>query len=430
MLQILVDNLLLVGLLLLKGFFSGSEIALVNADRLHLQHLAREGDRGAGLALRMLERPEVLLTTTLIGTNISTVSLVTIGTAMIIRAAGEGGDLYAFAVLTPLLLILGEIVPKSVYQQNADRLAPRIIFPLWSLSLLLAPVTLLFSASARTLARLIGSPIERAPVLASKHMIRAVVRTSDRAKGVDIFDRHRIQRAMRFSDLMVSEVMVPLSEVSRVAAAATLADALEVVHGTGVYTLIVHGAATDDVVGVLALSPWEVAEGLPLEEPVEQRMRTPLFVPESKPASALADALHRQPGGVAVVVGERGAAMGVVTLEGIYAEVTGPMDSGFRLGPHADPELTAVEELDEDELLIGGRVPVQTLVELLEYELPAHAGRTVGGLMLRELSKVPAEGDRVRIGEFTLTVVEASAREVRKVRVVRGQGGPETPDAR
>ncbi len=426
MLEALVDTLLLLGLLLVKGFFSGSEIALVNTDRLHLQHRAREGDRGAGLALRMLETPEVLLSTTLIGTNIATVTLVTVGTAMIIRLAGEGGDLYAFLVLTPLLLVFGEIVPKSVYQQNANRLAPRIIFPLWSLSLLLAPITWLFGASARLLARALGTPIERPPVLASKHMIRAIVRTSDRAAGVDVFDRKRIQRAMRFSDLSVSEIQIPLVEVPSVPASCTLGELRDAVRSSGLHTLLVHEADRSNVVGTVAMPPWELVAERDWEQALGEWTQPPLFVPETGKASVLVEALRQRDDAMAVVVGERGVATGVVTLGAIFAEVTGPMDSGFRVAPRVPEELGAVEELGEDHFIVGGRVPVQTLAELLDAELPSHKGRTVGGLMMRELSAVPAVGDEITVGDFVLTVVEASLREVRKVRVKRPSSVGET----
>lgn len=419
MIDALLDVLLLGGLLMIKGFFSGAEIALVNTDRLHLQHRAREGDRGARLALRMLETPEVLLSTTLIGTNIATITLVTVGTALIIRLAGDGGDLYAFALLTPLLLIFGEIVPKSIYQQNADRLAPRIIFPLWSLSLLLAPIAWVFGATARLLAKALGTPIERPPVLASKHMIRAVVRTSDRAAGLDIFDRRRIQRAMRFSDLAISEVLLPLSEVPTIELGATLGEARDLVRTSGRYTLLVHDTERSNVVGTLVLRPWQLLGGQDWSQPVSTHFRAPYFVPENSKAAPLVDALRAREDTMAVVVGERGVATGVVTVGAIFAEVTGPMDSGFHVAPGVCRELVSVEEIEEDVYLIGGRVPVQTIAEMMEAELPEHAGRTVGGLMMRELSTVPAIGDQVRIGDFLLTVVEASPREVRRLRLAR-----------
>ncbi len=113
-------------LLVLQAFFSGAEIAIVNCDRNKLKHRAKQGDAGSKLALELLERPEVILSTTLVGTNISLVLLTAIATTAMIAAVGDRGDFYATLLLIPVTLILGEVVPKSVFQQRANELTPRI----------------------------------------------------------------------------------------------------------------------------------------------------------------------------------------------------------------------------------------------------------------------------------------------------------------
>lgn len=146
MTELLFILLGMVVLLLMKGFFSGSEIALVNSDKIKLHHRANQGHKGAKLVLKLFRTPDVLLGTTLVGTNISTVSLTTIGTMMMISHFGENGDLIAFLVFTPLFLIFGEIVPKSVYQQKSDVISPIIVYPLKLFSILFAPVIFVFCA--------------------------------------------------------------------------------------------------------------------------------------------------------------------------------------------------------------------------------------------------------------------------------------------
>lgn len=141
-------------LLFLKGFFSGSEIACVSTDKLRLSHRARQGHRGSQLVVELLKRYERLLTTTLVGTNVSTVTLTALGTVVMIHFFGpERGDFYAFLMFTPLFLILGEIVPKSVYQQKADMLVPLIVYPLRFFSWLFSPVVFLFENVARLATR-------------------------------------------------------------------------------------------------------------------------------------------------------------------------------------------------------------------------------------------------------------------------------------
>ena len=126
--------LAMVGLLLLEGFFSGSEIALVHADRLKLHHLDSQGHRGAALVLKAFHKPEVLLGTTLVGTNLSLVTLTTLGTILMMNLFGEYGDILAFLLYTPILLVFGEVVPKSVYQQKSDQLAPVVVLSLIHIS--------------------------------------------------------------------------------------------------------------------------------------------------------------------------------------------------------------------------------------------------------------------------------------------------------
>ncbi|MCB1941452.1 MAG: DUF21 domain-containing protein, partial [Candidatus Accumulibacter sp.] len=137
--------LFMVGCLIAEGFFSGSELGIVSADRMKLRHDAAKGSRGARMALEMLEkRPEWLLSTTLVGTNIAVVANSTITTAMMISLFGEAGSWIAVLVVAPLIWVFGEIVPKSVFQQRADVLTPYIIYILRFFSIVFSPILIVF----------------------------------------------------------------------------------------------------------------------------------------------------------------------------------------------------------------------------------------------------------------------------------------------
>mgnify|MGYP000158012822 CR=1 FL=1 len=182
----LVILLVMVLLLLLKGFFSGSEIALVNSDKLKLHHKANQGNRGAGMVLKLFQTPEVALGTTLVGTNISTIILTTIGTMLMIRYFGEAGDFYAVLLFTPLFLILGEVVPKSVYQQKADSLAPLVVYPLRVFKTLLYPVIMVFSLVARFAARMAGRRHSEDNLFITREQFRTVIEMA--AHGGSVFE--------------------------------------------------------------------------------------------------------------------------------------------------------------------------------------------------------------------------------------------------
>ena len=138
--DIFLTLFVMICLLVLKGFFSGCEIAMVNADKVKLNALAGKGHKGSRMVLEEFRSPEILLGTTLVGTNVATIVLTTIGTLLVIQLVGENGEWIAFLLFTPLFLILGEIVPKSVYQHRSTEIAPKAIYALRGFRFLFFPV--------------------------------------------------------------------------------------------------------------------------------------------------------------------------------------------------------------------------------------------------------------------------------------------------
>jgi putative hemolysin len=199
--------------LVLKGFFSGSELAMVNSDKIHLRHQARLGDPGAKLVLNLFRTPDVMLGTTLVGTNIATVTITTMGTLIFVHLFGDSGDLVSVLVFTPFLLIFGEIVPKSIFQQKSDWIATKIIYPLRFFSYVFYPVIFVFSRVARVAARLFGGASSGQSGFITKDELRVLIDLSETAPDSAATSKQRIRRIFRFADTTVGEVMTPLAEV-------------------------------------------------------------------------------------------------------------------------------------------------------------------------------------------------------------------------
>ena len=249
--------LAMVALLLLQGFFSGSEIALVHADRLKLHHRANQGHRGAILVLKLFRRPEVLLGTTLVGTNISVVSLTTLGTILMMNFFGEYGGILAFLVYTPLFLVFGEVVPKSVYQQKSDLLAPLIVYPMQFFSWLFYPVVFVFSAAARMIARLAGVEITSMELFVNREQIRSVIEMAEWGANVDVFDRDRIMRVISFADSTVGKVMIPIVEMTTLNSEKTTRDAVRLARQRAHFRLPVYEGEHNRIIGVVSFTMWD-----------------------------------------------------------------------------------------------------------------------------------------------------------------------------
>ncbi len=403
--------------LLLKGFFSGSEIALVNSDKIKLRHAAKQGNRGAMLALKLFRNPEVLLSTTLVGTNISTVVLTTIGALLMIRLLGETGEFYAFLILTPILLVLGEIVPKSVYQQKSDGLTPVIIYPLRWASFLFYPVVFVFSRIARLTARLVGAGKTEQPFFITREQLRSVVEMAEHGAAMDAFGRGRIRRVIRFAETTVAEAMIPIAEATTINCNKSTAMALELVRKHGYNRLPVYRNSTSNIVGVVTLTTWDLMNRTIAEQSLQALMKPALYVSPLQTIDQLLPVLRQRKDHMAIVVDEFGSAIGMITMEDIVEEVVGEIDVGYDFEEYLPKRKRVYEKLAEEVYLMDSRLSISEANEVLGIYLPTTEFHTVGGLVLARLRRIPTEGEYIVEAGFRFTVVAANERTVVKLRV-------------
>lgn len=415
--DLLLIIVVMILLLLLKGFFSGSEIALVNSDKLKLHHKAKQGNRGAEQVLKLFKTPDVMLGTTLVGTNISTVVLVTLGTMLMIRYFGEMGELYAVLLFTPLFLILGEIVPKSVYQQKSDEISPVIVYPLRFFSLLFYPLVFIFSRVARLCARLVGGGKTEQNVFITREQMRMVVEMADRGANVDVFDRVRIKRAIRFAETTVGEAMIPVAEMTAINRNRDTRSALTLVRRRGYNRLPVYSRNISNVVGVVTLTTWDLMDPVLEERPLEELMKPAYYVSIYQTIDKLLPILRTREDHMAIVVDEFGSAVGMITMEDILEEVVGEIDVGYDFEEYLPKRKRIFEMLDEEIYLMDARLSISEVNEVLDASLPIGESHTIGGLMMARLRHIPHEGESITESGFRFTVAEASDRAVLKVQV-------------
>jgi putative hemolysin len=415
--EFLIILLVMVLLLLLKGFFSGSEIALVNSDKFKLHHKANQGHRGAKLVLKLFETPDVLLGTTLVGTNIATIVLTTLGTMLMIRSFGQLGDLYAVLLFTPLFLVLGEVVPKSVFQQKSNEIAPIIVFPLRVFSFLFYPVVFIFSRVARLCARLVGGGKAEQNVFITREQIRMVVDMADRGANVDVFDRARIKRAIRFADTSVGEAMIPVAEITAINRNRDTRSAITLVRRRGYNRLPVYSRNISNLVGVITLTTWDLMDQELPDRPLEELIKPAHYVSPYQTIDQLLPILRNRDDHMAIVVNEFGSAIGMITMEDILEEVVGEIDVGYDFEEYLPRRKRIFEMLDEETYLMDARLPISEVNELLGTSLPAVESHTIGGLMMARLRHIPAEGESILESGFRFTVTEATDRAVVKLKV-------------
>ena len=410
--------LAMIMLLLLQGFFSGSEIALVHADRLKLHHLASQGHRSAALILKLFHKPEVLLGTTLVGTNLSLVTLTMLGTILMIQAFGEHGDFIAFLIYTPLFLVLGEVVPKSVYQQKADTLALIIVYPLQFFSWLFYPVVFVFSWVARRVARLAGVVVESRELFTNREQIRTVIEMAEQGADIDVFDRDRILRVTRFADATVGEVMIPIAEMTMIDSNKTTQDAIQLARERGHFRLPVYKDEQSKVIGVVSFTMWDLMDPALAKRPLSELIQPAYYVTVHQLLDELLPNLQQRKEHVAVVVDEFESAIGMITLEDVLVEVVGEVvNVGYTFEGHLPRHKYSIEQLDDGTYLMDGRVAITDANAALDINLASAEAHTVGGMVISHLRHLPNPGEYVIQAGYRFSVEEVSDRGIRKLRV-------------
>ncbi len=405
--------------LILKGFFSGSEIAMVNSDKLKLRHQAKMGNKGADLVLKLFKKPDVILGTTLVGTNIATVIISTLGALIFIDLFGKSGDLISVLVLSPILLIFGEVVPKSVFQQKADTMVSYLIYILLFFSYVFYPLIIIFSTVARFATRIVGGGEAPQNMFITREEIRVLLDLSESASDPSSIDRKRIRRIIRFADTTVGEAMIPLADVVGFNEARNMQEAIRVVITHGYNRMPVYRGNITNVKGMLMLSTWDLMDPELEDKPINDYISPTLYLSPKQTIDQALPQLQAREDHMAVVVDEYGSAIGILTMEDVFEEVVGEIDVGYDFDEYHPKERVYIVHENEQSHLMGGRMPISEVNDILYAKFPVEEAHTIGGLITGRLRTIPQEGDTIEEEGFRLIVLEADERTVIKVRVER-----------
>lgn len=391
--------------LLLQGFFSGSEMALVSANRALLKARADEGHRGSILALSMLAQEERVFGTCLLGTNLSLIT----GTGIVARILSFYGYEEEWLVAlcyVPLGLFFGEAVPKTLFRHWADTLAPLLCYPIRGLQWVLTPLLWGLSQWSHVLGRLLRSGHADDGIRRED-----IVQLLDDKAGhrIDAEDRAFIKRLLAMNETSVEEAMTPLVEVNAIDEAMTIAQAIQVVLREGHSRMPVYRERVDNVQGVvyhkdLLFAPDDHASIATVMRPVR-------FVPETKAVDELLREMREQADPFAVVVDEYGGSVGIVTAEDLLELVVGEIrDEG-------DLQAPTIRKVADKEWKAPARAELDAVEKELGRALPAGDYETLAGLILSITGRIPKTGETVVVGTVRFVIEAASDRAVEVVRI-------------
>ena len=402
---------LLIVLLLLSAFFSGSETALVSLNRYQLRHKAREGHRGARLADKLLQRPDRLIGLILLGNNLVNFSAASLVAIIALEVGGEPAVALGTVLLTLVVLIFSEAAPKTMAALHPERLAYPAAMVYYPLLKITYPIVWLTNVASNGVLYLLGV---RSAGGGLQPLTREELRTVVHEAGSRISSRYQ-QMLLSILDLekvTVDDVMVPHNEIVGIDLADEITEIEAIISNSEHTRLPVYEDNVDNVVGILHLR--RLANMAPQsfdKTSIRQLLDEPYFVPEGTPLSKQLVQFQRRRERVALVVDEYGDIQGIVTLEDILEEIVGE----FTTDP-ADQIEDVVRE-GPDSFLVSGTANIRELNRAQGWELPTDGPKTLNGLILELLETIPEPTTCLKISGYPLEIVASDDNRVRTVRI-------------
>ncbi len=400
---------LILFLLVVEAFFSGSEMAVVSCDKQKIRADSSGGARGAKLVESMLEKPEWLLGTTLVGTNLAVVSNTILVTFLIIDRFPYRGELIAVMILSPLILFWGEILPKTLFRQKADFLAPRIIYPLWAASRVFAPVLWFFTSIPRLLPRASSRLAEAGGNILQRDDLKLLLRLPQEGSDMLKEERKMVDRLIELSGKQVDDVMIPLVDVVALPEESTLGEAVRMMVEKGHSRLPVFRDRIVNIVGLL--HHFDLLLKKDLSGGIRASARPVFYVPENKQVYELLLDMKRHGHSMAIAVDEYGGATGIITVEDIIEEIVGEIEDEY------DPKRSLYTKIGPTAYLLDSRIEIDHMNERFQLDLPEGTYETLGGLLMTQFGRIPEKGEALRLKNLVFTVETATPRSIQKVKM-------------
>ena len=403
----------------LSAFFSGSETAFIALQRVRLLHLQRTGKPGASRVLKLVQRPEKLLATVLLSNNLVNTAAAALATALAISLVDNTNIavLMATAATTILVLIIGEIIPKTVAWRRAETVSFAVARPLTILGTALWPVTQLLQLISNSFNKALGITDVRQHL--TEEEIRSVIAAGALAGAVEPTEAAMMEKVLRLGDRQVREIMTPRTEIVWIGKNTTLKDFLDIYARETHTRFPVFEDDLENVVGVLSVKDilQNMADKtIQLDSPITGMLRPAYFVPETKVAGQLFSELRQERMQMAMIVDQHGGVAGLVTLKQLTEVIVGP------IGEEGEPAQEEFATIGENIYEVDAGIAISEANEDLGLEIPEGDYQTLAGFVLERLGHIPREGEVLYYRDMRLEVTKMRRLKIEQVRVTKAGG--------
>ena len=403
-----ISLIIIIGCIIMSAYFSATETAFSSLNRIRIKNMAEKGNKRAGLVLKLSENYDGLLSTILIGNNIVNIASASLATVIFVKLLGdEAGASISTVVTTIVVLIFGEVSPKSIAKESPEQFAMFSAPFLNAFMVLLTPANYVFKQWKKLLSVLIRTSGDSG---ITEEELLAIVEEAKQDGGIDEQEGSLIKSAIEFTELEAMDIATPRVDVTGIPVDADREEIAAVFGETGYSRLPVYKDKIDDIIGIIYQKDFynQVYRGVC---GVEAIVRPALYVAKSKKINVLLKELQKNKMHIAVVIDEFGGTMGIVTLEDILEELVG------EIWDEHDVVVQEIEKISDQEYLVLGNTSVEKLFEELGGE-EEFESFTVSGWVMELAERIPEEGDVLYYENMSITVMKMKDRRVEQVRIV------------
>lgn len=385
----------------------------MSLSKIRIRHLVEENIKGAKLVEKLTEEPNKLLGSILIGNNVVNIgasALATTVTARLVKS--DWGVAIATAVMTILILIFGEITPKSLAKQKSEAVSLRLIGPISLVVSILKPFVWIFNKISLFFIKMLGGETNINQQYITEEELKTIVNVSEEEGVLEIEEKQMIYNVFEFGDLQVKDVMVQRIDIIAASVEVTYEEIIQIIKDEQFSRIPIYGETIDDILGVLNVKDLILAEDVNNNFSVKDYMRTPLYTFEFKKITELFSEMKKTRNHMAVVLDEYGGTVGIVTIEDLVEEIVGDIEDEYD-----DETDKHIEVVKEDEYIVDGSMRINDLNELIGTKIESEEFDSIGGFIIGQIGKMPEENEEVSYLNTRFVVEEVERNRIKKVRI-------------
>jgi putative hemolysin len=389
-----------------------SETALMSINKIKLKHMVDKKVPKSKLVESLIEDPNKLLGAILIGNNIVNIAASSLATVIATKIFKNSGIAISTGIMTILVLIFGEITPKSIAKQKSEQVSLMVAKPIKFTVIIFRPFVYIFTNISHVFIKLFGADPDATEPFITEEELKTMVDVSEESGVLENIEKEMIFNIFDFADLQIKDVMVQRVDISAIDSEATYDEVMDEIKSKQFSRIPVYSETIDNIIGIINVKDFVMVENIREDFSIDKYMREAYYTFEFKKIIEVFKEMKKTRNHIAIVLDEYGGTVGLVTIEDLLEEIVGEIEDEY------DTENNSIKFIKDNEYIVDGSTRIHDIAELLNVNIDLEEFDSVGGLMIGKLGRIPEEKEKTEINNITFIAEEVEKNRIKKIRLI------------